>query len=113
MKTAFEQIVYVRVLAAMTVFALAGLSVRAANVGPTVLPNGVSADVRVAAKGRDTPDSALAREVLNRAIRDASLRLQRRECAAFFGPGANERLTTAEYKLLSLGAPRFENNEPV
>ena len=51
-----------------------------------------------------------ARELLARAIVDAGKRLQRPECAAFFGPAALPTLTSAEYRLTSLGPPRFVGN---
>lgn len=57
----------------------------------------------------NTPVHA-AQELLTRAIQDAGKRLQRQNCAAFFGPDALKTLTSAEYKLMRLGPPRFVGN---
>jgi hypothetical protein len=52
-----------------------------------------------------------ARDLLAHALQDARKRLQQRECAALFGPAAQQTLSSAEYKLMSLGPPRLVGNE--
>ena len=69
-------------------------------------------DLWASPKIRNTdPLVVAAHELLTRAIKDAGKRLQQQNCAAFFGPSALKTLTSAEYKLISLGPPRFVGNE--
>ena len=51
-----------------------------------------------------------AHELLARAIADAGERLKHQGCSDFFGPAAVQTLTSAQYVLSKLGAPRFVGN---
>ena len=53
-----------------------------------------------------------ARTLLNRAIDDATERLERSSCVQLFGSSAVRLLQTADYRLLPLGPPHYRGNRP-
>jgi hypothetical protein len=102
-------------VAVATLFGITeALLTRVAEARPRVLHDNVLPNSPGAGAGTvPAKNLAATRRALNRAIADASKRLERPDCAEFFGPGATESLTSAEFKLIDLGAPRFQANTPV
>jgi len=92
------------------------LWIRTAEAQPSDVYDGLLRTVRNTNEGGGTASTritAATRDILKRTIEAAGRRLKRQDCTAFFGSESIERLMSAEYKLLSLGAPRFQGNEPV